>query len=199
MLVGSVVTRFVNEAHAPARLREQALVGFGYTFTDAGLCRAAVRPARPVLAAKHACGSPCSPRTGLLADGCGPLVGSKVTTVDVPYERRTWQLDRLATQRSTAAVFSRAGPGFCRVAWARFPSCERRGDLAVVRYPSQPTLNVLALLDMSVRPFGSDCVVAGFECSSGSDTRRRFPIDRGAVSAGDRTAIRASIASVEPR
>ena len=116
-----------------------------------------------------------------MADGCGPLVDSPLHTIDVPYDRRTWELERAATQRSTAAVFSPAGPDFCAIASARFDACERKGSLAVVRYPAQPILNVLANLDLPIRPFGDGCVIANLVCSEGTDTRARFPRAEGPI------------------
>jgi hypothetical protein len=82
------------------------------------------------------------------------------------------------------------------VADVRFRSCERRGTLAVVRYDPQPLLNVLAQLDMPVRPFGSGCVVTGFVCSSGTDTRSRFPVNRGRLDGAQRAAVVASVRSL---
>jgi hypothetical protein len=191
-LVGSVLTRVLNEEHVPARLREQALVGFGYTFTDVDAVERQCRQLDRFAAAMDAHDAALT-ANGLLAIGCGPLVGSDLRTLDVPFDRRTWQLDRLASDPSTAAVFSSAGPGFCQVTRARFESCRRRGPLAVVRYAPQPLVNVLALLDMPLRPFGADCVIAGLRCSSGADAKDRFPLRRGRLSRAERIDVLASL------
>ena len=133
---------------------------------------------------------------GVRAMGCGSLVGSPLQTVDVPLERRTWRLDELATDDSTAAVFSSTGPGFCHVARARFGRCSRRGSLSAIHYPAQPVMNVLALLDMPVRPFGTGCVIRGFACSSGTDTRERFPSTRGRLDPSGRIGVLAALRSL---
>ncbi|MEO6470075.1 MAG: glycosyltransferase family 87 protein [Acidimicrobiia bacterium] len=170
----SVGLRWTVDSHDPVRLRNAALTAPLYGFTTVAAvdadCRrldAFARRTRATLAVL--------PAGGTLADGCGPLVDSPLHTIDVPYDRRTWELERAATRPSTAALFSPVGPDFCAIASARFDACEREGTMAVVRYPAQPILNVLANLDLPIRPFGDGCVIANLVCSAGTDTRERFP------------------------
>ena len=179
-VVLSIGFRGTVDAHDPVHLREAALTAPRYGFTTVAAvdadCRrldAFAKQSRATIAVL--------PAGGTLANGCGPLVDSPLHTIDVPYDRRTWELERAATQRSTVAVFSPVGPDFCAIASARFDSCERDGSMAVVRYPAQPILNVLANLDLPIRPFGDGCVIANLVCSTGSDTRARFPRAEGPI------------------
>ncbi len=173
-IVLSVGSRWTADAHDPVRLREAALTAPLYGFTTVAAVDADCRRLDAFARRSHATIA-VLPAGGTLADGCGPLVDSPLQTIDVPYDRRTWELERAATQRSTAAVFSPVGPDFCAIASARFDACQRDGSMAVVRYPAQPILNVLANLDLPIRPFGDGCVIANLVCSAGSDTRARFP------------------------
>ncbi len=173
-VVLSVGFRGTIDAHDPARLREAALTAPLYGFTTVAAVDADCRRLDDFAKRSHATIA-VLPAGGTLANGCGPLVDSRLHTIDAPYDRRTWELERAATQRSTAAVFSPIGPDFCAIASARFDACERDGPMAVVRYPAQPILNVLANLDLPIRPFGDGCVIANLVCSAGTDTRARFP------------------------
>ena len=194
-VVLSVGFRWTVDAHDPVHLRDAALAAPLYGFTtvaavDADCQRldAFAKRSRATIAVL--------PAGGTLANGCGPLVDSPLHTIDVPYDRRTWELERAATQRSTAAVFSPIGPDFCAIASARFDACERDGSMAVVRYPAQPILNVLANLDLPIRPFGDGCVIANLVCSEGTDTRARFPRDKGPITkdSPDRVEIKDALA-----
>ena len=170
----SVGLRWTVDTHDPVRLRDAALTAPLYGFTTVVAVDADCRRL-DAFAKRSRVRIAVLPAGGTLADGCGPLVNSPLHTIDVPYDRRTWELERAATQRSTAAVFSPVGPDFCAIASARFDACERDGSMAVVRYPAQPILNVLANLDLPIRPFGDGCVIANLVCSAGTDTRARFP------------------------
>jgi hypothetical protein len=114
------------------------------------------------------------------AMGCEARFGSSFRTLDAPYERRAWRLREFATRSSRAALFY-PGLGLCDLAARRFTSCETRDVFAVVHYRPQPLLNVLALLDIPVRAFGSRCAVDAFWCRSGTDARRAFPRRVGAA------------------
>ena len=182
-VVLSVGLRWTVDAHDPVHLREAALTAPRYGFTTVAAVDADCQRL-DAFANRSRATIAVLPAGGTLANGCGPLVDSLLHTIDVPYDRRTWELERAATQQSTVAMFSPVGPDFCAIASARFNACERDGSMAVVRYPAQPILNVLANLDLPIRPFGDGCVIANLVCSAGTDTRERFPSAESRITAG---------------
>ena len=184
--------RVLSYDHGPEALLNRTLATPGYGYERVKAVRARCRELVTTATRAGADGL-VLPLAGVLAEGCPPVTGTDLPTLDIPLERRTWVLEDAATDRATALLVADVPAGFCRIAAARFDACTRRGRDAIVRFGPRPTLDVLAALDLPVRAFGPDCVVAGLACSSGEDTRLRFPQHRGTPDPATRAELTSAL------
>jgi hypothetical protein len=87
---------------------------------------------------------------------CAALAPSRITTLMPRLERRTWLLYDEYHHVRTRMMVANASPQFCALASQR-ASCSRVGDDAVLTFPAQPPLPLLASLGVPVRNFGPHC------------------------------------------
>lgn len=87
---------------------------------------------------------------------CAAEAPSQVTTLVPRLERRTWLLYDEYHHVRTRLMVTNAPPRFCDLAGQR-ASCSLSNGYAVLRFPAQPPLPLLASMGFPVRDFGPHC------------------------------------------
>jgi hypothetical protein len=176
LAVVSLGARGLISSHDPETMYTSAVYNYGYAFT--ATVKTEARCARLERQARTARADvivllvePAELPDACAADGARALA--------LPFDRRTWRLSDEAARTSTRALYSPVPRTFCTVANRRFTRCTRTGSTAVLQYRPQSQLNVLALLGLTTRAYGNDCVVTLQGCSSGHDAGSKFPIATG--------------------
>ncbi len=130
-------------------------------------------------------------RNNTSAVACDALGSGRVLMIDAPDERRAWPLHAADTTTAHTIVIGPVSPGFCAAAVRRFAGCEPAGDFAAVHVSSERLTDVLALLDIPLRPYGNGCVLSIsslasslLRCRTGTDARLAFPTRGATVDAG---------------
>ncbi len=131
------------------------------------------------------------------AFGCtvGP---APITTLNFPYEARTWALEDAARRNVSRFIVSAPLPRLCQAAARRDINCVSTPLGSVMTVPRQPVLNVLALLGLRARPFGPGCVIKGNRCDAGTDSRHAFPraVDDSKLARDASTGVASALASL---
>lgn len=127
------------------------------------------------------------------------VASTPIRTFNFPYEARAWTLEDAATRTVSRFVVIPAVPYLCDAAERRRIHCMVKDRGNVITVPSQPVLNVLALLGLRSRPFGPGCAMDGNRCDSGTDSRHEFPrtVNNLVLSRSASTGTAAVLASLE--
>ncbi len=174
--------------HDPAVVHHEALTSILYAFEPV---RGVERDCDRIEAAAARAGADLVvlPLGGTRAFACAGRTGNTLETLDIPFERRTWLLERAARVPVRTVLVRPVPSDFCAVARRRAIRCRQAHGVAVLTARRQPALNLLALIGLSVRPFGPGCRIVGTRCAGGTDARRAFPEPVGTVPAAARTEV----------